>query len=297
MPPLSLDRLRALTGCRPGLSGRWRAGQETGHDGIAIADGWIDHDGPPIPARLLRPGPGRANGAGVLYAHAHGNRHDIGKAELTEGRPALCDPPLGLHLARQGYTVLCPDMPGFGDRRAEGTEAALAKAALWHGRPLLGQMLDDLARAHAALAALPGVAPGRIAALGLSMGATLAYWHGALTPELSACAHFCAFARIGPLIAAGAHDLHGIYMTVPGLLPRHDMDDVAGLIAPRPQLVGAGLEDPLTPAAALDPALAGLRAAYAAAQDRLRVVIEPKGGHAETPAMRAALDAFLTEAL
>ncbi|NBB84364.1 MAG: hypothetical protein GVY28_13290, partial [Alphaproteobacteria bacterium] len=55
--------------------------------------------------------------------------------------------------------------------------------------------------------------------------------------------------------------------------------------------------DPLTPPAALDPALDRLRAAYADAPDRLTIVVEPEGGHAETPRMRRALLGFLDHAL
>lgn len=253
-----------------------------------------------IPALCLQPaGGGPEQGPALLYCHAHGNRYDIGKAELTDGRPALLDPPLGLWLARQGHVVLCADMPGFGERRNEGSEAALTKAALWKGRSLLGDMLADTALAHRALTAMPRVDAERVATVGISMGATLAYWYAALEPSIAAAAHMCAFANICPLIETGAHDLHGIYMTVPGLLPDHDMADVAALVAPRPQLVCSGLQDPLTPPVALDPALARLRGAYASenAEDRLWVETDPISGHVETPAMRARLESFLREAL
>jgi dienelactone hydrolase len=298
MAQITRDTLRRLTGCEEGLDGAWQpAGPAWQVGAVRVSDGMILGAARPIPARLLHPPTDRATGAGLVYAHAHGNRYDIGKAEVTDGRPALLDPPLGLHLAGLGYTVLCPDLPGFGDRMNEGTESALSKAALWHGRPLLGHMLDDLARAHAALASLPRINAQRIGVLGVSMGATLAYWHAALRADTAAVAHFCAFAHIGPLVASGAHDLHGHYMTVPGLLPDHDMGDVAALIAPRPQWVGAGLRDPLSPPEAFDPAVARLRAAYADAPERLQIVVEPEGGHAETPRMRAGLGAFLQVAL
>ncbi len=295
MPACTRDALRCLTGCATGLTGTWHGACSWPIGTVTACDGWIEHGSLPIPARLLRPD--TPNGAAILYAHAHGNRYDIGKAELTEGRPALLDPPLGLHLAQRGYTVLCPDMPGFGARQDEGSESALSKAALWHGRPLLGLMLDDLARAQAALAGLDGVDSSRIGVLGISMGATLAYWHAAIDPSVAACIHLCAFARMAPLIATGAHDLHGPYMTVPGLLPGHDMDDVAALVAPRPQIVCAGLKDPLTPPEALEPALSALRQAYAQQPAALTTIVDPESGHRESPAMRAAMSAFLTQVL
>ncbi|MDG4648537.1 dienelactone hydrolase family protein [Roseibacterium sp. SDUM158017] len=250
------------------------------------------------PATCLRP---RAAGRrpAILYCHAHGNDWSIGWRELTEGRPALPCGPYGPVLAALGFVVLCLDMPGHGARRAEGSESAMAKAAHWRGGTLLGRMLEELGAGIDALASDPQVDAGRIGALGLSMGATHAYWLAALDDRVAAVAHLCAFADMGPLIEAGAHDLHGAYMTVPGLLAEGDMGDVAAMIAPRPQFVGAGRRDPLTPPAALDPALARLRAAYAAAgaSRRLAVMVEDDTGHVETPRMRQAVLAFLSESL
>lgn len=246
-----------------------------------------------LTAICLTPEDVAPSGLGVLYCHAHGNRPEIGKAELTEGRPALCDPPLGLALARAGAIVLCVDMPGFGARQTEGREEALAKAALWQGRTLLGDMLTDLEVAQRALAAWPGVDGRRIAAVGISMGGTLAYAHAALTPSVFACAQLCVMADLGPLIASGAHDLHGAYMTIPGLLPAHDMGDIAGLVAPRPQLIATGACDPLTPDDAYYAAADRVRRAYADMPDRLTLLREAGSGHAETLGIRRALFAFL----
>ena len=112
-------------------------------------------------------------------------------------------------------------------------------------------------------------------------------------------AHLCCFADFAPLVASGAHDRHGIYLTVPGLLGVASNGEIAGLIAPRPQFVGLGDADPLTPPEAVAPALASLGAAYAAAgaEAALRVHLEPGVGHQETPAMRRAVMAFLRDTL
>ena len=89
----------------------------------------------------------------ILYIHAHGNRYDIGARELLDGRPAL-QGALGPVLAGSGFVTLAIDLPGFGGRTAQ-SESALAKARLWRGRSLAGQMLGELASALAWLAAGP----------------------------------------------------------------------------------------------------------------------------------------------
>ncbi len=248
-----------------------------------------------VPALYLRPeGPGPF--PAVLYCHAHGNRYDRGAEELMLGRPALLSP-YGPALAERGIASLCIDLAPFGGRQAEGPEAALAKALHWQGRTLKGQMLAELCAAFGWLVARPEIDARRIATLGLSMGGTHAYWLAALEPRVAASAHVCVFADIAPQIATGAHDLHGPYMTVPGLLAEGDMGDVAALVAPRPQLVCLGASDPLTPEAARTPALARLRAAYADDHNGLDVLVDPDTGHRETPTMREAVLAFLARHL
>ncbi|MCP4315463.1 MAG: alpha/beta fold hydrolase [Hyphomicrobiales bacterium] len=246
-----------------------------------------------VPATLLRPENNAVRHPAMLYCHAHGDRYDIGRSELLDGRPALHSPH-GRLLASRGFVVLCADMPGFGSRQHEGSEPALAKAALWNGGTLMGQMLSNLRAAVDYLAAREDVDAERIATLGLSMGATHAYWLAALDERISAAAHLCAFANMRPLIESGAHDLHGPYMTVPGLLEEHDMADIAAMIAPRPQLVAYGVLDPLTPPEAVDPAIATLRQAYERtnASENLTVIRSELTGHVETEDMREAVLRF-----
>lgn len=257
---------------------------------FAVEEITVETSGGTVPGTLLRPYGDAEPLPAVLYCHAHGNRHEIGRRELVEGRPALLSA-YGPVLAAAGFAVLCVDMPGFGSRQIEGSESALSKAAHWHGRTLLGHMLADLSAALDYLAARDDVDASRLAALGLSMGATHAYLLAALDERIGACAHLCAFSNMRPLIESGAHDLHGPYMTVPGLLETCDLADIAALIAPRLQLVCCGRLDPLTPAEAFDPALERLREAYrlAGAEDRLEFLISNDSGHAETPAMREAV--------
>ncbi len=233
----------------------------------------------------------------ILLIHAHGNRYHIGASELIEGRPALQSPP-GPVFAAQGYISLCIDLPCFGERQGQ-SESAATKAALWHGRSLAGQMLGELTSALDWLAARPDVDAARIGCFGISMGATLGYWLAAVDERIAAVAHECCFADFARLIGSGAHVLHGIYLTIPGLLEIAGNGEIAGMIAPRPQLVCIGDLDPLTPKDAADAALAQLRAAYAAsgAANSLMEIRETDSGHVETPAMRAAVLAFFKQHL
>jgi dienelactone hydrolase len=242
---------------------------------------------------LTRP---RAEGKhpAILYAHAHGARYDIGASELLDGRQSLVEP-FGPVLAREGYVTLAIDMPVFGERATVG-ESAASKALLWQGRSLFGQMLCEQAAALTYLSARPDVDADRIGAYGISMGCTLAYWLAAMDTRIAAVAHVCCFADFRTLIELGSHDLHGIYLTVPGLLNEADAGAIAALIAPRPQLICIGDADLLTPPAAVNRALSELMPAYAETPGRLTVIREPGVGHQETWRMREATLAFFAAA-
>ncbi len=259
---------------------------------------FVSADGHTIRAFLTGPVGEWRNLPAVLYCHAHGNRYDIGATELIAGRPALRNPPYAQDLAHQGIVALCIDLPCFGDR-ADESESIAAKRHLWHGRTLFGAMLTELSAALDLLEAIEGVNVDRMGVLGLSMGATLAFWLGALEPRLKAIAHLCCFADLAMLVEQGRHDLHGFYMTVPGLLKHFTTGQIAGLCAPRPQLICAGLQDPLTPHDAFEKAVADARAAYVASNnaDRLTIHGEPDQGHQESPAMREAVLRFFKDVL
>ena len=289
-----------LTGYAPGRTTRARAAHPSrAEEGMVVEE--LVLEGPaPIPATLTRPEAGGRHPA-VLYCHAHGGDHVLGRRELLEGSVHFEGPGYGAALAAMGFAALCIDMPGFGDRRREGTEASLAKALSWQGKSLFGRMLSDLGLAVGYLAGRDDVRADRIYSYGLSMGAAHALWLAALDDRVAGCAHACILADVARLIETGDHDRHGVYLTVPGLLAVADMGEVAGLIAPRPQIVCHGQNDPLTPALARDAALASLRAAYdrrrdATGRNTLETMTDPAAGHIETAAMRVAILDFLSRA-
>ncbi len=270
---------------------------------LSDLDGWplealsfAAEDGEPIPALFLRPPDGAPPAPAVLYLHAHGNRYETGCAELVDGRPALVGP-YAPDLRRRGIAALAVEAPSFGARRTPD-EATRAKAHLWRGRTLFGQMLAEFSAAIGWLARQPTVQGDRIGALGFSMGATCAYWLAALDPRVACAASLCAFADLETLVRSGAHAGHGVYMTVPGLLQSWSTGRIAALAAPRPLFIGAGMRDWSTPPDAFDRARAELERGYAeaGAAEALRFHVERRAGHVETPAMRAATLAFLEAA-
>ncbi len=239
---------------------------------------------------LTRPERSEGRLPAILYGHSHGGGYQIGARELLDGREYLLDP-LGPVFARAGYVTLCIDMPIFGER-ATVSESFAAKALLWQGKSLFGKMLSDHAAALTYLSGRQDVDAERIGAFGLSMGCVLSYWLAAVDQRIAAVAHLCCFADFRTMIALGAHDGHGIYLTVPGLLREADGGTIAGLVAPRPQLICVGEADALSPVAAVAKAMEELRPYYADAPDRLAFLSESGVGHEETQAMRAAVLAF-----
>ncbi|WP_071673224.1 alpha/beta hydrolase family protein [Nioella nitratireducens] len=253
----------------------------------------IDMHGEGIPATFLRPETGPV--PALIYCHAHGNRYEMGREELTEGRPALTGP-YAPDLCRLGIAALSIEMPAFGTRQ-QPCESARAKAHLWRGTTLFGQMLAELSAGLSFLSDHPVIDADRLGALGLSMGSTHAFWLAALDDRVRAAAALCSFADLDRLVATAAHDGHGIYMTVPGLLPGWSTGQIAGLAAPRALQICVGMQDWSTPAHAFAPARAALEAAYTATPDQLEFHVEEDLGHAESPAMRQAVLSFLTRRL
>lgn len=244
-----------------------------------------------IPALFLHPMDTPSPVPAVLYCHAHGNRYERGMAELMDGTPAL-QGPYGQALMALGIASLCVEMPAFGARQ-NPSENARAKKHLWNGSTLFGQMLSELASGISFLAEQADVDAARLGVVGFSMGSTHAFWLAALDVRVRACVSLCSFADLECLTRTPAHDGHGIYMTVPGLLAYISTGALAGLAAPRAMLVGAGMQDWSTPERCFLKARAELEAAYSGAHGKLAFHAEPDSGHQETPAMRQSALQFL----
>lgn len=291
---VSRERLRQLVGLvEPAVS--LSAAHIEQHDGYEVEHLTLMLGDTEVRGILTRPLKVEGRLPAILYGHSHGGRYDIGADELLDGREYLLDP-LGPVFARAGYVTLCIDMPVFG-KRATVTESSAAKALLWYGKGLFGQMLCDHSAAFTYLASRPDVDPARIGAFGISMGCMLSYWLAAMDERIAAVAHLCCFADLRTMIELGNHDGHGVYLIVPGLLNEADAGAIGALVAPRPQLICIGEADSLSPPAAVARAWEETSAAYASIGGVLEKVSEPGVGHRETVRMREAMLAFFAQHL
>ena len=97
--------------------------------------------------------------------------------------------------AEKGLVTLAIDSWCFGERKHEPNghegEENTFKQMLWQGRVLWGMMMLDEFRALSYLAGRTEVDPSRMGAFGMSMGATKAWWLGALDPRVKRTMDVC----------------------------------------------------------------------------------------------------------
>ncbi|MCX5759624.1 MAG: acetylxylan esterase [Candidatus Hydrogenedentes bacterium] len=247
----------------------------------------------PVPAFFAKPKNVSGRVPALLFNHSHGGGYDIGKKEFIEGRSYLQNPPYAEMVTGLGWAGLCIDTWVFGERN-HATELDTFKAMLWQGRVLWGMMMYDSIRALDYLTSRPEVDPARIATLGISMGSTMAWWLAALDERVKVTVDICCLTEFHTLLRKNGLAKHGVYYYVPSLLKHFTTSDINALIAPRPHLALAGLQDGLTPPEGLDIVDAELKKVYAelGAPDNWRL-IRYDTGHCETPEGRQEILAFL----
>lgn len=231
----------------------------------------------------------------ILYNHWHGGDYHVGKEELFRS-DHLPEAP-GPALVRRGFAVLCIDAPCFGARNKLGpsggvetgqaVEWAEAKLHFWCGRTLWGMLLRDDLCALDYLCSRPEIDANRISTMGMSMGATRAWWLMGLDDRLRAGVAIACLTRYRELIAAGGLNQHGIYYYVPGMLKHFDAEAVLACIAPRPVLFLNGDRDPGSPIEGIR-ALENLAAPFwrlGKKPQNFRSIIEPNTAHECTERM------------
>lgn len=247
----------------------------------------------PVPAYFIRPKNAPGKTPVILFNHSHGGNYHIGKDELLNGTTYMYRKPYAEELAECGYSVLCIDEWGFGERRGR-TEHEIFKEMLLKGQVMWGMMVYDSIRAVDYLFTRNDVDTDRIGTLGMSMGSTKAWWLSALDTRIKVCVDICCLTDYNSLIEAQDLDEHGIYYYVPKLLKHFTTSQINALICPRPRFSLNGMYDRLTPGRGLDIIDRELKEVYKAAGAEERFLLKRYPvAHLETAEMRADIAAFL----
>ena len=225
------------------------------HEGYTLERLVLDLNGiEPVPALLLIPDKRQSPAPGLLYIHWHGGMYDLGKEQLRRG--VGVQPAYAPVCVEKGLVTLAIDSWCFGERKHDKDgkrgEEDTFKEMLWKGQVLYGMMMFDEFRALEYLASRPEVDNKRMGALGMSMGATKAWWLAALDPRVRLCVDVCCLTDYEELIRRKGLSEHGIYYYVPSLKKHFQTAEINELIVPRPRLSVNGRKDPLTPPAGVE---------------------------------------------
>lgn len=217
----------------------------------------------PRPAVLCLPGHGRGVDVCVGIA-ADGSQRKLGEPDEYASDFAL-------QCVAMGYPAFVLEMISFGVRRdpdiqALGREttscARDSMAALMLGETLAGWRVWDAMRALDYLETRDDIVDAsRLAVMGISGGAMIAYFLAALDPRVAAAIVSCYFNLFATSVLSVDHCVDNF---IPGLLNLCEMPDIAALIAPRALFVEGGSEDPIFPHAGFEAAVARAREIYAA---------------------------------
>lgn len=226
-----------------------------------------------VPVLVLIPKGGQGPYPAILACHGHGNGQWDAAGLDSEGRQ-LEDP--GIHnrfaarLAQAGMVVAVPEIMGFGARRMAGellqnpnysSCGTLSSQLLMYGRTLAGMRVYEAIRAVDYLGGRADVDAGAIGVMGFSGGGLIAAYSAALDERLKA-AVLCGWTNTFRGSILDMH--HCIDNYLPGLLLEAEQPDLAGLIAPRPLFVEAGMHDRIFPLENTKQAVAELEKTYAA---------------------------------
>lgn len=237
---------------------------------------------PPVPLHVLRPTRSPGPWPIVLCVHGHGPfGHDAvaGKDDDPAVAKAIAESnyDYARQLVREGFLTAAPCLTPFGrrlgDRAAYGNQDPCAVTFIrmqLFGRVLIGDNLRDLLWTIDYLRSRSDVHADQFGCVGLSYG-------GRMTMLVAA-----TDTRVQVAVVSGALNIlqervAGHYscgaQVIPGLLQLGDVPEIGSLIAPRPCLWEAGLQDKLIDPRWAEVALQRMRRAYGAygSEQNLRV--------------------------
>ncbi|GMA60243.1 alpha/beta hydrolase family protein [Alicyclobacillus fastidiosus] len=152
-----------------------------------------------------------------------------------------------VQLARAGYVAIAPDLRNFGERTGQEIYSGRDSCnvhfirGLLMGYNLISLHIWDLMRTIDYLTLRPDVDSERIGCMGLPLGGTLTMHLAALDSRIRAAVISCALTTYQEYAIIKTNFCGSQF--IPGIYKYADLADIAGLIAPRPVLIEAGVYD------------------------------------------------------
>ncbi len=183
-----------------------------------------------------------------LQGHSTGFHNSVGEPKF-EGDKEYIETrgDFAVQAVRNGYAALCIEQRGMGETKSKNSSTMCdftSNTALLLGRTLIGERVWDISRAIDCLKDFEFVDTDNITCMGNSGGGTATFYASCLEERITRSAPSCAFSSFKDSIGKMFHCSCNY---VPGILKYFDMGDLSCLIAPRPLIIFAGVNDPIFP--------------------------------------------------
>lgn len=222
-----------------------------------------------MPVYVLIPKESKGPLGAVIACHGHGygSKDIVGlnpDGTKKTGNPGY-QKDFAVELVNRGFLTLAPELFGFGDRKlTEDAKAAnscqrLSTFLLQIGQTMAGYRVFETMRCVDYLLTLEEVDAKRIGCMGISGGGLVCSFATAIDDRISA-AVVSGYVNTFQASILSIH--HCVDNYVPGLSMIAEMPDLISLIAPKPLLIEAGIQDPIFPVHAVKEAYEKLHNIY-----------------------------------
>lgn len=246
--------------------------------------------GAQVPCSLLLPTSGKPPYPVMicLQGHTTGAHISLGRPVYPGDETAIQsgDRDFAVQAVRHGYAALAIEQRCFGERLDSRPQAVrhvkhgchhATLVSLLLGRSIIRERVWDVQRAIDVLESMPYIDSARIGCMGNSGGGTITWFAACLEPRITVSMPSCFVCSLRYSIGSIDHCADNY---VPGMLKYFDLGDLACLIAPRPLVVVAGLDDNIFPIAGVHDAFNTIRNIYSSRDvaEKCRLVVG-SGGH------------------
>ncbi len=206
-----------------------------------------------VPCLLVVPdGANKNTPIGIcLQGHTPGFHNAIGVIKTEKDASLQPRYSFALQAVKNGYIALCVEHKGMGERQPQtelkgGTMYCryASMRAIMLGRTLQGERIWDVSRAIDQLRHFDFCSKKKIFVMGTSGGGTLAFYSAVYDKRIKLCVPSCSFC---PYKESIMDILHCNCNYMPNAYLNFDMQDLTGLIAPRPLAIVTGEKDDIFP--------------------------------------------------